>query len=350
MKRSLIFASIVSLSLTMTACPGPETYRSGKFQPTPINLEVINSEFDDYNSALPTNKIGEDYLIFSSKRERRDKFNLVVKPFQLTYDDQTDLLGLKSEFFSGNLDISKKEFFYDQLIKKANQNCNVLGPLLIPLSYVRDEKGNFLQNRFLLLYADDSAGNLQIKFVHNITDARVVEGPFEIRWLNSPKNDAYPTFSQDYKHVYFCSDREGSFDIFEADLPGGEPQFIEALLSKSPISVSKNNQLSTSSDDKCPYVTSNGWNDVMYFVSNRPGGEGGFDIHYASYDGAKWNKPTNMGPRINTKYDEYRPIAPKGQLGDFNYDLGIFSSNRPGGKGGFDLYMVGFLKQGEGKP
>ncbi len=349
MKRQLTYASIIGLLLTMTACPDPSANRNGKFQATPVNLEAINSEFDDYNSTLPANKVGQNYLIFSSKRDRKDKFNLVVKPFQLTYDDQTDRLNLESKAISGNLDVSKNEYYYNQLIKKANQDCNILGPLLIPLSYLKDEKGNFLTNRYLLLYADDSAGNLQIKFVHNMADARSVEGPFEISWLNSAKDDAYPTFSQDYKRVYFCSDRDGGFDIFEANLPGGEQQFIDALLSNIPLSIVKNEQLSTTSDDKCPYVISNGWNDVMYFVSNRPGGEGGFDIHYASYDGSKWNKPANLGPRINTKYDEYRPMVPRMQLGPFDYDLGIFSSNRPGGKGGFDLYMAGFLKQGEAK-
>lgn len=102
-------------------------------------------------------------------------------------------------------------------------------------------------------------------------------------------------------------------------------------------------------DDKCPYVINGGWSEAVYFTSNHPGGQGDFDLYYALNDGKKWLAPVNLGSRINSEYDEYRPIVPLGLIGNFNYHLGIFSSNRPGGKGGFDLYMAGFLKINETK-
>jgi hypothetical protein len=45
---------------------------------------------------------------------------------------------------------------------------------------------------------------------------------------------------------------------------------------------------------------------------------------------------------VNSEYDEYRPITHY-EYG-FDNNLMIFSSNRPGGKGGFDLYYVGIPK------
>ncbi len=49
----------------------------------------------------------------------------------------------------------------------------------------------------------------------------------------------------------------------------------------------------------------------------------------------------NLGEIINTEYDEYRPIIIRTSE-DWVYinDLMIFSSNRPGGKGGYDLYCA----------
>jgi hypothetical protein len=57
----------------------------------------------------------------------------------------------------------------------------------------------------------------------------------------------------------------------------------------------------------------------------------------------KWTKPVNFGPSINTSYDEYRPVIKT--VTGFTNDFLIFSSNRPGGKGGFDLYYVGVTKR-----
>lgn len=47
----------------------------------------------------------------------------------------------------------------------------------------------------------------------------------------------------------------------------------------------------------------------LYFSSNRPGGKGGFDI-YVSAMGAngQWGRPSNLGPAINTKGDETSPF------------------------------------------
>ncbi|MCF0052507.1 hypothetical protein LXM25_20725 [Dyadobacter sp. LJ53] len=78
-------------------------------------------------------------------------------------------------------------------------------------------------------------------------------------------------------------------------------------------------------------------------MSDRPGGVGGSDIYYSKLEGDKWGAPVNAGQRINTAHDEYRPILPA--QGHFNYHLLIFSSDRPGGKGGFDLYMTGLIKK-----
>jgi len=77
----------------------------------------------------------------------------------------------------------------------------------------------------------------------------------------------------------------------------------------------------------------------MVFSSNRPGGLGGYDLYYSTLKGGKWSSPVNMGPRINTSSDEYRPVI--GTSPDFTNMYLMFSSNRPGGKGGFDLYFTG---------
>lgn len=49
--------------------------------------------------------------------------------------------------------------------------------------------------------------------------------------------------------------------------------------------------------------------NTLYFVSNRPGGFGGYDIWKSMLDmDGNWSQPVNLGPEINTPYDEHTPF------------------------------------------
>jgi outer membrane protein OmpA-like peptidoglycan-associated protein len=80
---------------------------------------------------------------------------------------------------------------------------------------------------------------------------------------------------------------------------------------------------------------------TVYFTSDRPGGFGGMDIWYSQYSKGKWSVPQNMGPTINTAGDEQCPhIAKDDQTLYFN-------SNGRIGMGGTDLFVV--RKQADGR-
>lgn len=86
--------------------------------------------------------------------------------------------------------------------------------------------------------------------------------------------------------------------------------------------------------------------EALYFSSNRPGGYGGKDL-YVSYRGkdGQWGKPENMGPEINTKGDDLAPF-----IHADNRTL-YYTSNGLEGYGGTDLYMIRKDASGKwGKP
>ncbi len=100
---------------------------------------------------------------------------------------------------------------------------------------------------------------------------------------------------------------------------------IEATL---PEPVSSNMQ-----EQSCT-ITADGKN--LYFVSNRAGGVGGMDI-YVSFraPNGNWSEPKNLGPRVNSPYDEQSPhITKEGEL--------YFSSNNNNSIGGFDVFKTKF--------
>lgn len=73
--------------------------------------------------------------------------------------------------------------------------------------------------------------------------------------------------------------------------------------------------------------------DVIIYSSDRPGGQGGLDLYMISKDEkGNWYKTKSLGPTINTKYDEDSPFL----LHDGK--TLFFSSSGQKGYGGFDIF------------
>ena len=77
---------------------------------------------------------------------------------------------------------------------------------------------------------------------------------------------------------------------------------------------------------------------TVYFSSNMPGGMGGFDIWKSVLKGSTWSKPENLGPFVNSvKHEVFPAISSDGYL--------VFSSNGWPGLGGLDLFVSEFDDQ-----
>ncbi len=71
----------------------------------------------------------------------------------------------------------------------------------------------------------------------------------------------------------------------------------------------------------------------LYFVSDRPGGQGGKDIWKAEKSGGSFTNPQNLGEAVNTPGDEMFPfVRSSGEL--------YFSSNYHIGMGGLDIFVA----------
>lgn len=82
-----------------------------------------------------------------------------------------------------------------------------------------------------------------------------------------------------------------------------------------------------------PFISAD--NKVLYFSSDRPGGAGGYDLWYAPMNAdGKPDAAINMGTLVNTKGDDQAPYyhSPTHTL--------VFASNGRVGMGGFDLYKI----------
>jgi outer membrane protein OmpA-like peptidoglycan-associated protein len=73
---------------------------------------------------------------------------------------------------------------------------------------------------------------------------------------------------------------------------------------------------------------------MLYFSSDRPGGYGGTDIWVSEFSISGWSAPKNLGPTVNTNKDEQFPF-----IHSDNRTL-YFSSNGHPGLGKSDLYLT----------
>ncbi|WP_461079724.1 TolB family protein [Spirosoma flavus] len=347
--KQLLFLFFLLVAVSSCGPFTPDQYTQGSFPETPENLSDINSADDDYNST--SHVVGNVMaLVFSSKRGGRTDFNLVHESLETTFDLRSGSFTFNTHPYGG-LDVIEEQSPLTWAAQVANSNANELGPYIRSF---RDLAGNTTDSdghfgEYLMLFASDRSGNLDIYFTHNYQSSptsvtglssrvsnKQFVAPQPVAFLNSPADDGYPTFDKGYQALYFTSNRGGNFDIYKAGLPAIAPSAWPAQLpTLTNISIEKVASLSSSADDKCPFISG----DRLVFSSNRPGGYGGYDLYFSDWTAEGWSAPVNFGPGINTSSDEYRPILYTSN--QFTNQLMIFSSNRPGGKGGFDLYRVG---------
>jgi hypothetical protein len=142
--------------------------------------------------------------------------------------------------------------------------------------------------------------------------------------ISTPHDDLNATFSSDGRTVYFS-------------------RYVQGRLGVMMVSQYRNGAWSTPEvlpfsgkyEDYDPAISADG--NRLYFCSNRPipGQERrNFDI-WVSTKGAdgRWQEAKNLGGPVNTELNEFYPsVANDGTI--------IFSSNRQGGKGAYDIYMA----------
>ncbi len=138
--------------------------------------------------------------------------------------------------------------------------------------------------------------------------------------INTSSHDSNLALSADGQQLYIYSD-ENEGDILVSEQKNGVwsppvplSDAINSSFMENSVSISPDRQL-------------------LFFASNRPGGYGGIDIYVSEKDKrGNWGKSKNLGPVINTEFDEEGPFI------DYDGKTLYFSSMGHKGMGGHDIF------------
>lgn len=140
--------------------------------------------------------------------------------------------------------------------------------------------------------------------------------------INTPGHEATIGLSVDGQQLFIYKDDNGDGNIYYSKLDGDTWQV--------PVKLSDN--VNSKSWESHATISSDG--NTLYFTSNRKGGFGGRDIYFSrKLPNGEWGLPINMGPKINTPYDEEGPF-----IHPDNRTL-FFSSKGHNSMGGFDVFI-----------
>ncbi|WP_177761757.1 OmpA family protein [Flavobacterium sp. I3-2] len=145
----------------------------------------------------------------------------------------------------------------------------------------------------------------------------------ELPFNSNQYSSAHPVLNANENMMYFVSDRPGGF---------GESDIWRVSITSNGFGIPENlgSDINTDGRETFPFVTSD---NELYFSSDAREGLGGLDVYATKIkSNGKFSRVQNIGAPVNSNADDFAYIIDK------NSKKGYFSSNREGGVGLDDIY------------
>ncbi|MBB4080716.1 outer membrane protein OmpA-like peptidoglycan-associated protein/tetratricopeptide (TPR) repeat protein [Lewinella aquimaris] len=178
---------------------------------------------------------------------------------------------------------------------------------------------------FTLCHEDAGGGGCDI-YSGILIKGRIEEVTRLPDYVNSTTWDSQAAISCDGRQLFFASTRPGGI--------GGSDLYRSERLDDGSWSEPRNlgAGVNTPEDEEAPFLSNDG--ETLYFSSMGHRGLGDQDIYFSRWDAGRerWSKAINIGPPINSANRELGfHLSADGRQG-------FFASDRPGGRGGLDIY------------
>ena len=274
-------------SLNQIAAPYDALYELARAYRVNYNFDKAREYFTKYKSTLlADDKENIDFIDHEIKICETAK-ELIEKPVSYTEENAGEIFNDEKPNFNPVISADAKTFaymsslkFYDAIMVSRMQNSKWTGPV-------------------------------------NIFPDLQLDGDINISAL-----------SKDGNVLYLSKDDNFNSDIYTSSFKGNTWS----------AAIKLNKNINTKYWDTHAAVSEDG--NQLIFASDRPGGFGGLDLYVSRKVNGDWGPAINMGPVINTKFNEDRPF-----LGNHDKIL-IFSSQGHDNMGGYDLFISRKLNDG----
>ena len=169
-------------------------------------------------------------------------------------------------------------------------------------------------------------------FYADIEDGK--KANFKPFFLNSNKYSVgHPTLSGNSDQIIFSSDMPGGY--------GGSDLYLCTLKDNKwgdPVNLGE--KINSKGDEVFPHWAND---STLFYSSDGLMGFGGLDIFQTNFKDNEWSVPENLKKPLNSSYDDF------GVLFSDNLEEGLFSSDRPDGKGSDDIYAFRGLRHSNNK-
>jgi outer membrane protein OmpA-like peptidoglycan-associated protein/tetratricopeptide (TPR) repeat protein len=144
--------------------------------------------------------------------------------------------------------------------------------------------------------------------------------------VNSRSYEPSITISLDEKTIYFVSERKGG--------QGGKDIWKSTKLEDGKWSSAENlgPGINTPFDEDSPFITPDG--NTLYFSSQGHNSMGGLDVFKATMDNGRWTSPENLGYPINTSWDDVFYVL------NTSSNNAYYSTIKDDTYGDYDIYLV----------
>lgn len=303
MKNNTLFCTILLSTAIMHTVDTVAQGKNGKVY-TIDTLKNINTEYNDYCPAISGQK-----LIFISQQA-------ISKSVFPVIESEKDFSNIYRTIISreGQKEFESIDFFSGRINSFFNEG---------PASFAGKDSVMFITKSEKIAYDKEEA---KLKIMQSEYSNNGWSVPVELPFIKDEYNYAHPAWSKEYSTLYFSSDIPGGYggmDIWYCEFENGSW--------KEPLNAGEN--INSPYNELFPSYFAND----LYFSSNLPESLGGLDIYKSSVLFGFHNKEQLPQP-LNSAQDDFG-------ISFYNKKTAYFTSNRPGGKGGDDLYLLNILDQ-----
>lgn len=289
-------------------------------------IEAYKNAFDVQGYKMPRKHIHQYYDALRSQRGYGQADDLYVN-----YLKNTNQLKLMQEYEDESKSftaLAEGDTLYDVFGLDINSSFSDFGGTLKGNELIFSSSRNNTVNK---IYERDETPYLSLYKATMVSPHSFKDVELFDEGLETPFHDASASFDPDGTTIYYASsyqknerkkifgkDKRNYFRIYKAVRNGSSYEKIEVPINGEDYSTGH------------PY-TEDG--KLLYFASDRPGGYGGVDIYVCDIRGnGTYSAPRNLGPTVNTPYDDYFPFVKNNML--------YFSSKGHVGFGGIDIYTA----------